>query len=135
MTGKMTNANKNDEIFGDIDALLEGHFYKLVDKKPVPCSFAEYATGMKSADNRIIEQTAVGDLTVSTVFTGIDHAFGMGQKQLFETTVFGLPDDIQPQWRFATWEDAVNQHLQLVVMLEHDGPDSLLEEIRKKQAD
>ena len=64
----------------------------------------------------------------------IDHAFGTGEKQLFETSVFGLPDDIHPQWRFASWTDAVNQHLQLVLMLEHDGPDSLLEEIRKKQA-
>ncbi len=129
----MNDTNKDDEDPENIDALLEGHFYKLVNKEPVPCTFAEYASGMKSAENRLIEQTQVDELTVSTVFTGIDHAFGMGQKQLFETTVFGLPDDIQPQWRFASWNEAVNQHLQLVVMLEHDGPDSLLEEIRKKQ--
>ena len=129
----MNDTNKDDEDLENIDALLEGHFYKLVNKEPVPCTFAEYASGMKSAENRLIEQTQVDELTVSTVFTGIDHAFGMGQKQLFETTVFGLPDDIQPQWRFASWNEAVNQHLQLVVMLEHAGPDSLLEEIRKKQ--
>ena len=130
----MNDTNKNNGDPYDIDALLEGHFYKLVDKEPVPCTFAEYASGMKSANNRLIEQTRVDDLTVSTVFTGIDHAFGMGKKQLFETSVFGLPDDILPQWRFATWNEAVNHHLQLVVTLEHDGPDSLLEEIRKKQA-
>lgn len=129
----MNDTNKDDEDLENIDALLEGHFYKLVNKEPVPCTFAEYASGMKSAQNRLIEQTQVDELTVSTVFTGIDHAFGMGQKQLFETTVFGLPDDIQPQWRFASWNEAVNHHLQLVVMLEHDGPDSLLKEIRKKQ--
>lgn len=131
----MNDTNKNDETFDVIDALLEGHFYKLVDKKPAPCTFAEYASNMKSAENRIIEQTRVGELTVSTVFTGIDHAFGMGEKQLFETSVFGLPDDLQPQWRFASWDDAVNQHLQLVLILEHNGRDCLLEEIRKKQAD
>ncbi len=131
----MNDTNKNDETFDDIDALLEGHFYKLVDKEPAPCTFAEYASNMKSAENRIIEQTRVGELTVSTVFTGIDHAFGMGEKQLFETSVFGFPDNIQPQWRFASWDDAVNQHLQLVLMLEHNGPDCLLEEVRKKQAD
>ena len=130
----MNDTNKHHEDMEDIDALLEGHFYKLVEKQPVPCTFADYASSMKSAENRLIEQSQVGELTVSTVFTGIDHAFGMGEKQLFETSVFGLPDDIQPQWRFASWNDAVNQHLQLVVMLEHDGPDSLLEEIRKKQA-
>lgn len=130
----MNDANKNDETFEDIDALLEGHFYKLVDKNPVPCTFADYASDMKSADNRIIEQTRVGELTVSTVFTGIDHAFGMGEKQLFETSVLGLPDDILPLWRFSSWDDAVKEHLQLVLMLEHNGPDSLLQEIRKKQA-
>lgn len=131
----MNDMNKKDETFEDIDALLEGHFYKLVDKVPVPCTFAEYTSSMKSADNRIIEQTRVGEWIVSTVFTGIDHAFGMSEKQLFETSIFGLPDDIQPQWRNASWEDAVNQHLQLVLMLEHSGSDALLEEIRKKQAD
>lgn len=131
----MDSENKNDETFEDINALLKGHFYKLVDKEPVPCTFAEYTSSMKSADNRLVEQTHIGDLTVSTVFTGIDYAFGLGEKQLFETTVFGLPDDIQPQWRLATFDEAVNQHLQLVVMLEHDGPDVLLEEIRKKQPD
>ena len=107
----MNDINKNNGDPDDIDALLEGHFYKLVDKEPVPCTFAEYASGMKSANNRLIEQTRVDDLTVSTVFTGIDHAFGMGKKQLFETSVFGLPDDILPQWRFATWNEAVNHHL------------------------
>ena len=53
----MNDTNKNDETFDDIDALLEGHFYKLVDKEPAPCTFAEYASNMKSAENRIIEQT------------------------------------------------------------------------------
>ena len=130
----MNDTNKNHEDPDDIDALLEGHFYRLVDKEPVPCTFAEYASSMKSASNRLIEQTRVGDLTVSTVFTGLDQSFGMGDKQLFETGIFGLPDDILPQWRFASWNEAVSFHLQLVVMLEHDGPDSLLEDIRKKQA-
>lgn len=130
----MSDPDKNNDAVDDIDALLEGHFYKLVDKQPVPCTFSEYTSSMKSVNNRLIEQTRVDKLTVSTVFTGIDYAFGMGEKQLFETSVFGLPDDILPQWRFASWDAAVNQHLQLVVTLENKGPDSLLEEVRRKQA-
>lgn len=89
---------------------------------------------MKSADNRIIEQTRVGELTVSTVFTGIDHAFGTGEKQLFETSVFGLPDDIHPQWRFASWTERRQPASSTGSHARTRRTDSLLEEIRKKQA-
>lgn len=41
----MNDTNRNDETFEDIDALLEGHFYKLVDKEPVPCTFANMQAG------------------------------------------------------------------------------------------
>lgn len=114
----MNDANRNDETFEDIDALLEGHFYKLVDKEPVPCTFAEYASGMKSSDNRDIEQTRVGELTVSTVFTGIDHAFGTGEKQLFETSVLDcrttfipngdLPAGLTPSTSIFNWFSCSN---------------------------
>lgn len=82
---------ENDTFADNPENLLKGHLYRLSGKKPVPCSFGEYITFMKSAANRIIEQTQVGDLLVSTIFTGIDHAFGAGEKRLFETKVFGLP--------------------------------------------
>lgn len=123
----------SDTPVDDAEKLLQGHLYKLSGKKPVPCSFEEYIHFMKSAANRIVEQTQVGDLLVSTIFTGIDHAFGTGEKQLFETKVFGLPDETQPRWRFATWNQAVREHRKLVVMLENKGKEGLLEEMRKQQ--
>ena len=118
---------KTDDDGKDIP--LEGHFYKLVGKKPVACSFEEYATLMQKPSARIVEQTRVGSWLVSTIFTGIDHAFGTGEKRLFETVVFGLSDDLQPRWRWATWNQAVRQHRRLVVSLEQNGADALMAEI------
>lgn len=126
------NDMENDTFSDDMENPLKGYFYRLSGKKPVPCSLDEYMTFMKSAANRIIEQTPIGDLLVSTIFTGIDHAFGTGEKRLFETKVFGLPDDIQPRWRYSTWNQAIREHRRLVVMLENKGMEALAEEIRKQ---
>lgn len=128
----MSDTTSNSSV-DDADKLLQGHLYKLSGKKPVPCSLEEYIHFMKSATNRIVEQTQVADLLVSTIFTGIDHSFGTGEKQLFETKVFGLPDETQPRWRFATWNHAVSEHRKLVVMLKTKGKEGLIEEIRKQQ--
>lgn len=128
-------SNATDDPFSDNpDKLLEGYLYRLDGKKPVPCTWEEYMTGMKSAANRIVEQTPVGGLLVSTIFTGIDHAFGNGEKQLFETTVFGLPDDLQPRWRFSTWNQAVKEHRKLVLSLENGGSEKLIAVIRQRQS-
>ena len=118
----------------DPTAMLDGHFYKLVGKKPVPCPLAEWIAFMKSATNRIIEQKQIGSLQVSTIFTGMDRHFGNGQKLLFETTVFGIPGDLQPCWHSSTWNQAVKEHRRLVLLLETKGIDALLAEIKSSQA-
>lgn len=115
--------------------LLDGHLYKLVGKKPVSCSLEEWIAFMKSAANRIIEQKQVGDLQVSTIFTGMDRHFGNRQKLLFETTVFGLKDNLQPCWRSSTWNQAVKEHRRLVLLLETKGVNALITEIKTSQAD
>ena len=115
--------------------LLDGHLYKLVGKKPVSCPLEEWIVFMKSATNRIIEQKQVGDLQVSTIFSGIDRHFGNGQKLLFETTVFGMKDNLQPCWRSSTWNQAVKEHRRLVLLLETKGADALMTEIKTSQAD
>lgn len=124
----------DDTPSGNPDKLLNGHLYRLDGKKPVPCTLEEYMNGMKSAASRIVEQTQVGNLLVSTIFTGIDHAFGAGEKQLFETTVFGLPDELLPRWRFPTWNQAIREHRKLALRLESQGMEGLLAEIRQWQA-
>ncbi len=51
----------------------------------------------------------VGETRISTVFLGIDHAFGGGEPLLFETMVFGGELD-QSQERYSTWDEAEARH-------------------------
>lgn len=56
----------------------------------------------------------VEDITVSTVFLGLDHSFGRhGPPVLWETLVFGGPnaDDME---RYASMEEAVLGHFRMV---------------------
>ena len=58
---------------------------------------------------RIIARTDVGPARISTVFLGIDHAFGGGTPVLFETMIFNIPGD-EYQERFCTYAEAVRGH-------------------------
>lgn len=49
------------------------------------------------------------EVTVSTVFLGLDHGWGKGPPILFETMIFGGPlDDYQV--RYSSWDDAETGH-------------------------
>ncbi len=56
-----------------------------------------------------IEQETHGDANVSTVFLGLDHAFGGGPPMLFETMIFGGDHDEYCE-RYATVEEARAGH-------------------------
>jgi hypothetical protein len=60
--------------------------------------------------NRTVAQTEIGATWVSTVFLGLDHAFGGPPPMLFETMIFtdGDPEDFQR--RCSTWDQAEAQH-------------------------
>lgn len=51
----------------------------------------------------------LGDVLLSTVFLGVDHAFGDGPPVLWETMIFGGPRD-QDQQRYTSREDALAGH-------------------------
>ncbi len=117
----------------NITTAIDGRFYKLVDRTPTPCTLAEFAYAMENEKNRIIEQTMVEDLQVSTVFTGIDQNWtNEGEPILFDTVVFGLPDDLRPQWSFSSCDEAMEIHKLIVQVLTDHGVEPLLDEIRKK---
>lgn len=63
--------------------------------------------------NRIIQKTKIGKVEVSTVFLGLDHSYGGGPPQLFETMVFGGKLDHETV-RYATLEDAKVGHMKMV---------------------
>lgn len=61
-------------------------------------------------DYRRVAQSGEKDkLWVSTVFLGLDHAWGGGPPMIFETMIFGGEHD-QDQERCSTWEEAEAMH-------------------------
>jgi hypothetical protein len=82
--------------------VLEGKTPKRVD------SFLEWAIQFEK-QNRVVKQTQIQDVKVSTVFLGIDHGYG-GEPLLFETMIFGGENDGYCD-RYATWEEAEEGHL------------------------
>jgi hypothetical protein len=83
--------------------------YILVGKEPKQIEdILEWARQFETS-NRIVEQTQIGDVLISTVFRGIDHSFGGGEPLLFETMIFGGAEDGY-QERYSTWDEAVKGH-------------------------
>ena len=83
--------------------------YILEEKKPVPVKdIVEWARKFY-CQNRHVAKTKNGDVTVSTVFLGIDHSFDGGEPLLFETMIFGGNQDGYLE-RYPTWEDAEKGH-------------------------
>ena len=69
-------------------------------------------------ENRRVALTTVSDISVSTVFLVLDHALVTGTiPLLFETMVFGIEDDHEYQWRYATWDEAEAGHDRIVAAL------------------
>lgn len=89
--------------------------YKLVDRKPVPCTLEEFAAMYLDHDSRRVGYAELdGGVTVSTVFLGLDHNWGyQGAPVLFETMIFGGGHD-QYQKRYCTWDEAELGHKRAV---------------------
>ena len=87
--------------------------YILEDKTPVPChNLIEWAKWfVMNRDKKVVKQENLpGDVYVSTVFLGVDHAMiGSEEPLLFETMVFGGELDGECA-RCSTWEQAEVQH-------------------------
>lgn len=63
-----------------------------------------------SSPDRVVAQTYILGVQISTVFIGLNHRFfGHGPPLLFETMIFGGPLD-QSQWRYSSWDDAITGH-------------------------
>lgn len=69
-----------------------------------------------AGDERVVRQTAISkEVSVSTVFLGLDESFGLGPTQLFETMIFG-GDRNGEHRRYATWGEAVEGHNAIVAL-------------------
>jgi hypothetical protein len=85
--------------------------------KPVPePDLIKWAEWFEEGANRQLAEDKVRDgVTVSTVFLGLNHNFGNGVPLLWETMIFGGPED-QYQERYATREEALAGHIKAVAL-------------------
>lgn len=88
--------------------ILEGH-------TPVLCDSTTWATWFEKAkEERIVARTKTPNGTVSTVFLGLDHAYGSnGPPMIFETLVMDGPLEDEMD-RYSTWEEAEAGHASMV---------------------
>jgi hypothetical protein len=93
-----------------------GDYYVLDGKIPIPCDLMTWAEWFEEhRDDRIVKQENVAQFWVPTVFLGLDHSWGDGPPQLFETMVFDHSDSETRGlacWieRAPTWELALETH-------------------------
>ena len=64
--------------------------------------------------NRRVKFEKVGDVEISTVFLGMDHAWGGGPPVLWETMVFGGPMDQEQMRCSGSKEQAEAMHDKMV---------------------
>jgi hypothetical protein len=99
---------------------MRPRFYKLLGKLTVPVGddAMEWAQTW-TEPNRLVRQTEISNVLISTVFLGIDHnhfAMIRGDMDappiLFETMIFPTDDERWNgyQTRCSTWDQALNMH-------------------------
>ena len=89
--------------------------YILVDREPVAePDLLTWARWMeRDRDARHVAETTIGPSRVSTLFLGFDHALSGPRRILFETMIFGGPEDGY-QARYSTWAEAEAGHAKAV---------------------
>jgi hypothetical protein len=98
-------------------------YYILIGREPVATDdMSSWAAGMTIDRRRVALTDLDGNVSVSTVFLGIDHGFRPGPPVLFESMVFGLESGEQDCWRYATWAAAEAGHEQIVAALRAGRP-------------
>ena len=81
------------------------------NNKPVKAtSIMEAADWMENnPERKVVKQENIGDIFISTVFLGLDHAWNSDVPVLWETMIFGGIHD-QYQDRYTSYEDALKGH-------------------------
>lgn len=94
------------------------------DRKGQPMTREEWAEAFEDGEGRRIAFTKFknSEVFVSTMWLGLEHGYredeeGAMWPLIFETMVFGLPDDSEPQFREATEEAALRVHDSTVAMI------------------
>ena len=88
--------------------------------------------------DRRVKFDEVNEHTISTIFLGMDHGFGFGQRGkpiVFETMIFkGVGKDRGDEirfWRYRTWKQAIKGHKNAVQWAQLLPDILIIEEIMK----
>jgi len=80
------------------------------NKPLVSTSIIEAAEWLENnPERKAVKQEHIGDIFISTVFLGLDHAWDSDIPVLWETMIFGGEHD-QYQDRYTSHEDALEGH-------------------------
>lgn len=90
-------------------------YFILEGKTLVPVNVREWGEWFEQADRVLASDYTLDGTHVSTVFLGLDHSFGLGPPEVFETMIFGGPHD-QSCWRYSTYDAAVAGHRHAVLV-------------------
>jgi len=107
--------------FTDPDKIaIECGMFILDGRQVIPTeSILEWGKCFQDSEKRIVARTEIGNITVSTVFLGVDHGWGPRSEGLvFETMVFGYDGNEHMTTRYRTWEEAENGHNKIVGEIE-----------------
>jgi hypothetical protein len=82
------------------------------NREPILCNdLVRWAKWYERFENRRVALHQVGDVSISTVFLGIDHQFASdGAPILFETLASGGPFGVEDVERYCTWAEAEAGH-------------------------
>ena len=70
----------------------------------------------KNPERKVVKQEHIGDIFISTVFLGLDHAWDSGTPVLWETMIFGGEHD-QYQERYTSHKDALEGHEKALTLI------------------
>lgn len=99
-----------DEILG---------LYVLENKVPrLAKTFKEWMISMEQS-GRIVEQTKIGIVNISTVFLGADASLSKNPS-LFETMIFGGVHD-RYRAKYKTWDEAVAGHQKAIELVQNNN--------------
>jgi len=87
------------------------------ENKPVKSTINQHSEGIEAnPDKKVVKQENIGDIFVSTVFLGLDHAWNSDVPVLWETMIFRGEYD-QYQDRYTSVEDALKGHKKALELL------------------
>ena len=101
--------------------MILGHWIVDENGNPRLTDLMTWAHWIEKFDNRVVKQDHIGEVSVSTVFLGIDHNFvDEGPPILWETMVFGGKFDHYLERCSGNKEQAEAQHDKMVAYVKNN---------------